>query len=182
MKFKYAASLMIAIGVATFVAAAMAQQQDTQRRQSSRSRSVGSGSTSSASSSPAVASDPFDEPSVRPGAMYGNRAVFSTTYGDAFMGGLGGEEAGLANEAGVLIRKLEAADSDTARAEIKTQMSANLGKQFDARQKRHDQEIKALEAKVKKLKELVSKRQESREEIISRRLEQVLRDSQGLGW
>ena len=66
--------------------------------------------------------------------------------------GLSGEEAGLANEAGVLIRKLEAADSDTVRNEIKAQLSANLGKQFDARQKRHDEEIKALEAKVKKLK------------------------------
>ncbi len=73
-------------------------------------------------------------------------------------------------------------DSDTARSDIKAKLSATLGKQFDLRQKRHEQEIKALEAKVKKLKELVIKRQESREEIVSRRLEQILRESQGLGW
>ena len=67
MKLKHAASLMIAFGVAAFVAAAMAQQQDPQRRQSSRSRSDGSGSTSSSSSrSDDVVADPFGESNFRP--------------------------------------------------------------------------------------------------------------------
>jgi hypothetical protein len=94
----------------------------------------------------------------------------------------GAEEIGLAKQADELIHQLEAATTDLQRSEIRTKLGDILSKQFDARQKRHRQEIEALEAKVAKLKDLVNKRQASREEIVTRRLEQVLRDSQGLGW
>lgn len=92
------------------------------------------------------------------------------------------EEASLAQNADGLSKQLAAADSDSKRDDLKSKLSDVLGKQFDARQQRHKLEIDGLEAKVKKLKELVTKRQESRGEIISRRLEQVVRDGQGLGW
>lgn len=92
------------------------------------------------------------------------------------------EEASLAQNADGLSKQLAAADNDSKRDELKSKLSDVLGKQFDARQQRHKLEIDSLEAKVKKLKELVAKRQESRGEIISRRLEQVVRDGQGLGW
>lgn len=95
---------------------------------------------------------------------------------------LGNEETSLNRQADGLAQELASADSDSKRSAIKTKLSELLGKQFDARQKRHKQEIEALETQVKKLRELVNKRQESRDEIIARRLEQVLRDSQGLGW
>ena len=36
--------------------------------------------------------------------------------------------------------------------------------------------------RVKKLKELVRLRNEKRREIVAKRLEQVLRDAEGLGW
>jgi hypothetical protein len=86
------------------------------------------------------------------------------------------------NDTNALIRQLQAADSDTQRAGIKAKLSKTLGQQFDARQARHEREIKALEAQVKKLKDLVQKRQENREEIIARRLDQIVRESQGLGF
>jgi hypothetical protein len=89
---------------------------------------------------------------------------------------------GLAKRADELIHQLGAATTDRERSDIKAKLTEILTKQFDARQKRHHQEIEGLEAKVLKLKELVSKRQASREEIVTRRLEQVVRDSQGLGW
>ena len=178
MKLKYAVSVMIVVLVATTVAAAMAQQPRPQFPQREQSDSDARRGSDSADSAPDVAPNSFHP--FRSSSISSTGPGFN--YGQPLAGLFHTEDAGLAKEAGTLIRKLEAAESDTARNEIKAQLSANLGKQFDSRQKRHEQEIKALEAKVKKLKELVNKRQESREEIISRRLDQILRDSQGLGW
>jgi hypothetical protein len=81
-----------------------------------------------------------------------------------------------------LARQLAQAKSDDDRDKLKAKLGEVLGKQFDQRQRRHQAEIQALEAQVKKLRDLVEKRQENRREIIARRLEQILRESQGLGW
>lgn len=92
------------------------------------------------------------------------------------------DEGGLSQQAEQLARKLADAKSDGDREKIKGQLSDLLEKQFDQRQKRHEEEIKALEAQIKKLKDLVDKRQENRREIISARLNQIVKESQGLGW
>jgi hypothetical protein len=92
------------------------------------------------------------------------------------------EEAQLAHQAGELARQLGSAKSDTDRDKLKTQLSGILEKQFELRQQRHRKEIESLEAQVKKLRDLVDKRQENRREIIAKRLDQILQESQGLGW
>jgi len=81
-----------------------------------------------------------------------------------------------------MARKLGEAKSESERSQIKTELTDLLEKQFGLRQKRHQEEIAALEAKVKKLKELVEKRQENRREIIAKRLDQILSNAEGLGW
>ena len=88
----------------------------------------------------------------------------------------------LARRTEELARKLGGVKSDSERSEIKTELTENLEKQFDLRQKRHREEIAQLEAKVKQLKDLVEKRQENRREIVAKRLDQILRDAEGLGW
>jgi hypothetical protein len=92
------------------------------------------------------------------------------------------EEAQLANQASGLARELGTAKSDTDRDKLKTQLGTILEKQFELRQQRHKKEIESLEAQVKKLRDLVDKRQENRREIIAKRLDQILQESQGLGW
>jgi hypothetical protein len=92
------------------------------------------------------------------------------------------QESTLAHEADELKHRLESATSDAQRSDARTKLAENVGKQFDLRQKRHGLEIEALEAQIKKLRELVQKRQESRSEIISRRVDQIVRESEGLGW
>jgi hypothetical protein len=92
------------------------------------------------------------------------------------------EEAKLAPLADQLVRQLGEAKSDADRDKLKSQLGELLDKQFDLRQKRHEKEIAGLEAQLKKLKDLVQKRQENRRDIVAKRLEQVLRDAQGLGW
>ena len=88
----------------------------------------------------------------------------------------------LVRSADELKDQLGEAKSDSDKDKLKAKLSDLLEKQFDQRQKRHESEIEALEAQVKKLKDLVQKRQENRRDIISKRLDQILRDSQGLGW
>jgi hypothetical protein len=92
------------------------------------------------------------------------------------------EEAKLARVADQLAHQLGEARSDSDRDKLRARLGEVLEKQFDERQRRHENEIKALEAQVKKLRDLVEKRQENRREIIGRRLDQILRESQGLGW
>src|SRR5579875_1927546 len=92
------------------------------------------------------------------------------------------EEHNLSQQAERLARQLAEAKSDGDREKIKGQLSEVLEKQFDQRQKRHEEEIQALEAQIKKLREMVEKRRENRRDIISRRLDQILKESQGLGW
>lgn len=93
-----------------------------------------------------------------------------------------GEDQGLAHRAEELAQQLGTAGSDSDREKIKGQLTEVLEKQFDQRQKRHGEEIKQLEEQIKKLKGLVDKRQENRREIIGARLNQIVRESQGLGW
>ncbi len=90
-------------------------------------------------------------------------------------------EMRLAQESKKLVEALAKAEGDK-KDKIKTQLTETLGKQFDARQKRHEAEIARLEAQIKKLKEMVQKRQDNRREIISRRYEQLVREAEGLGW
>jgi hypothetical protein len=195
MKWKFPVSLLATIVAAAFVAVAVGQQPNSIEDRSARKdvRTTSRPSTTTSSSAEHVTDfvqDPFSGNYV-PDQLFspaaGNGFPQQLTYtasgaGTAHGFGFNSESSALVNEASVLLRKLAAADSDANRSAIKTQLKENLGKQFDARQKRHEQEIKTLEEKVKKLKELVLRRQESRDEIISRRLDQVLRDAEGLGW
>jgi hypothetical protein len=117
------------------------------------------------------------DPSIQP--PQGGYAV-SPWYGLA--GGQSQEEGNLANQANRVAHELGSAQSDTDREKLKTRLSTILEKQFELRQERHMKEIKSLEAQVKKLRDLVDKRQENRREIVAKRLDQILQEAQGLGW
>ena len=131
----------------------------------------------------AVAAPPAARDRSRPGA---GRSARSPDHGlqrrAPILWAISGEEAGLSHQAEQLAQQLAAAKSDSDREKIKGQLAETLEKQFDQRQKRHEEEIKSLEAQIKKLKDLVDKRQENRREIVSARLNQIVKESQGLGW
>lgn len=100
---------------------------------------------------------------------------------DAFSSRARKEEIELDHKSKELVKQLGKAEGEN-KEKIKTTLTEVLGKQFDARQKRHQDEIEALEKQLKKLKDVVQKRQENRREIISKRLEQLGREAEGLGW
>jgi hypothetical protein len=119
--------------------------------------------------------EPLNVDLVRPQIDFTNGRNFH------LFGGPSGKEMELTHQSQELVKQLAKAEGEN-REKIRTKLSDTLGKQFDLRQKRHEAELTALEAQVKKLKDLVQKRQDNRREIISKRIEQLQRDADGLGW
>lgn len=110
------------------------------------------------------------------------RPTFSTDATPLFRTHVSGPEGELVANTNKLVQELAKAESEPQRQELRTKLTEVLSKQFDSRQTRQAKEVEALEAQVKKLKELIKKREDNRSEIISRRLDQLVRDSQGLGF
>jgi hypothetical protein len=92
------------------------------------------------------------------------------------------EEQQLTHQSSELAHKLRDAKSEGDKDKLRTKLAETLDKQFDLRQKRHTAEIEQLEAQLKRLKDLVQKRQEARRDIIGKRLDQLQREADGLGW
>jgi hypothetical protein len=92
------------------------------------------------------------------------------------------EESKANQEVHGLLRDYKRTEDADKRGEIKTKLTAALAKQFDAQQKRRDLELARVEAQLKKLRELMKKRGDERKTIIDRRVDQLVRDAEGLGW
>jgi hypothetical protein len=188
MKLKLALALMAAVGSAALVAAA---QTPSPSGSSDRQFYFRTTPVTATSGAPYVAQDVTSGVTVAAPTRSQSSGASAAGSGASARGGsyslsnvffVSGEEAGIAHEADQLARQLGEAKSDSERDKLKAKLGEALEKQFEQRQKRHETEIAELEAQVKKLKDLVSRRQENRREIIARRLEQVQRESQGLGW
>jgi hypothetical protein len=93
-----------------------------------------------------------------------------------------GDEVSANREVQGLMRDYKRTENADERDKIKTKLTAALAKQFDAQQKRRDLELARVEAQLKKLRELMKKRGEERKTIIDRRVDQLVRDAEGLGW
>ena len=113
---------------------------------------------------------------------YGAMPSSYATPHDKELSGLIKEETKAAGEASHLMKEYAGADNEDKRAKIKTKVQEALGKQFDAQQKRRDLELTRLEAQTKKLRDLMKKRTDARTTIIEKRLDQLLREADGLGW
>jgi hypothetical protein len=92
------------------------------------------------------------------------------------------QEAQVESEVHSLLAQYGQTEKEGDRSAIKKKLSASLEKQFDLQQKRRDLEVARIEAQLKKLRELIKKRSDSRQTIIDKRLDQVLQEAEGLGW
>lgn len=86
------------------------------------------------------------------------------------------------HETMTIARQLASAKGEAEKEKLREKLLDALDKAFDDRQKNQEKEIAALEAQIKKLKEMVAKRQEAKKEIISERVKQLEREAKGLGW
>ena len=93
-----------------------------------------------------------------------------------------GQEGRLAQKAEALARQIAEAKTTGEAQSLHAELHKVLQDQFALRQKRHEEEIEKLETQVKKLREMVSMRQENRMQIIESRVRELLNEAKGLGW
>ncbi|HLJ96683.1 MAG TPA: hypothetical protein VKU02_26155 [Gemmataceae bacterium] len=101
---------------------------------------------------------------------------------DPELGKLVGEESRIEHETATLVDEYSRTEDESQRGKIKAKLAANLEKEFELQQKRRDLEVARIEAQLKKLREIMRKRGEARQTIIDKRLDQLLREADGLGW
>ena len=75
-----------------------------------------------------------------------------------------------------------AAKEEAKKSQLRSQLRDTLEKQFQLQQQRRQEELLKIEERLKTLRELMQKRNDARQAIIDRRLDQLLRDAEGLGW
>ena len=68
------------------------------------------------------------------------------------------------------------------RAAIKEALSKVLQRQFDLQIQQREREVSQIEARVKKLREMIAKRNAARQTIVTGRLDQLLNEMDGMGW
>jgi hypothetical protein len=81
-----------------------------------------------------------------------------------------------------LIDGWKASKDAGVRDKIEQALRDALTSEFNDRLAAHEREIKDLEAKVRELRDRLNLRREKQEEIVDHRLQQILREAQGLGW
>jgi len=81
-----------------------------------------------------------------------------------------------------LLTDYKGTEDEDKRSKIKTKLADSLSRQFDAQQKRRDLELSRLEARLKKVRALMKKRSDERKVIVDKRLDQLVREAEGLGW
>jgi hypothetical protein len=92
------------------------------------------------------------------------------------------DESSLDGQVHDLVGEYAATQDEGKRAAIKAKLAPLLDKQFDLQQKRRELEVARLEAQIKKVRDLMKKRAEGQKSIVEKRLDQILRDADGLGW
>ena len=91
-------------------------------------------------------------------------------------------ETELAHHADEILSQYGAADKADDQKRLKAELRDVLAKQFDVQRQRRELELSRIEERVKKLRDQIKKRNDARETIIDRRLEQLATEAEGLGW
>ncbi len=81
-----------------------------------------------------------------------------------------------------LAAKYKAIDDDDERQEVAEELAARVTDQFTVRQQMRERELGELEEQVKKLRALQDKRASQIKQIVGDRVQQLLREADGLGW
>jgi len=91
-------------------------------------------------------------------------------------------DANLAQQSQQLIDQYSEAKDEVDRVKLKAQLAQTLERQFDSQQQLRELEVSRIEGRLKTLRELIAKRNDSKRSIIDKRLDQLIGDAEGLGW
>lgn len=142
---------------------------------------------------PAAAASPFGAvstaaPMTTPvmGGMFpgypAGASPYSVPVNDPEMTKVLTDEARLDQEASAIVEEYARTEDEGQRSKLKSKLSAALEKQFDLQQKRRELEVARIETQLKKLREVMRKRTDARQAIVDKRLDQLVREAEGLGW
>ena len=92
------------------------------------------------------------------------------------------EEIEAAQEAQKLTGEFQQASGDEDREELREQLREALVRQFDAQQSRRQLEIQRIEERLAAYREKVQKREDAKDMIVDRRLDQLTGLGDDLGW
>ena len=133
-----------------------------------------------------VAADAVPPPPVQPRAAELPSATVRRAGpgvpGESGSSSLRSQDYEFGRQAESLAAQFGAAKDGTDRDKLRTQLRDVLDKQFAVHHQRREEELAKLEARVRSLREILTKRSEQRQTIVDRRLEQLIRDAEGLGW
>lgn len=101
---------------------------------------------------------------------------------DAEMSKLRQADAAMGRQEEQLVSRYAASEDSEQRNAIKAELAEHLTNHFSVQEQIRDRELARVEARVKKLRELTQKRRDAQKTIIEQRLDQLLRDADGLGW
>lgn len=92
------------------------------------------------------------------------------------------EDGALSGKIFELTRRLKGAASAEERADAEKQIAEAVAKQFEIRQALRESQLVELEQQVKRLRTIHAERANQRDRIVSDRVQQLLREADGLGW
>jgi hypothetical protein len=101
---------------------------------------------------------------------------------DPEMAKLAAAEAELGDSSEALLTQYAAADKPEDQKRLKAELRDALAKQFDVQRQERELELARVEERIKKVREQLKKRNDAREWIVDRRLDQLINDVDGLGW
>jgi hypothetical protein len=81
-----------------------------------------------------------------------------------------------------LVARLKDLPDQAARKTAITELTDLVTNQFNTRQKQREQELKQLEEQLKKLRSIQERREAARDEIITDRVRQLMKEAEGLNW
>lgn len=82
-------------------------------------------------------------------------------------------DLGLERETHEISRRVRSASAEE-REEMMKRLTAVVNKHFDVRQQRRELQLRRMEEELKRLKEVISKRNEAREQIVKKRLGELI--------
>jgi hypothetical protein len=88
----------------------------------------------------------------------------------------------LRSEARSLAQKYAKSDKEGEKKELRKKLAEALSQQFDLHMEQQQKELEKLEKQISDLRALMEKRQEAKNAIVERRIEQLAQEAQGMGW
>ena len=112
----------------------------------------------------------------------GGGAYAAPADDDPEMTKLANDEAALAHQSQEIVSRYTESENEIEQKTIKAELREALAKQFDVQRERRELELKRIEERVRKLRDQIKKRNDARDTIIDRRLDQLINEAEGLGW